>query len=148
MSALRLVHANQCSRIEVRTHILHILQSNYYWLHRQSHAFCTQLVHMYVRMYVCIYVCTYVRCCLSSSPFVSLCLPSLRWVYMATKHGRRVPECDHAVGGTVPVSEPLKQSSVTTDKTNSKDLSSENKELITPFRSLQPKLNTRVSWYA
>ena len=67
---------------------------------------------------------------------------------MATKHGRRVPECDHAVGGTVLVSEPLKQSSVTTDKTNSKDLSSENKELITPFRSLQPKLNTRVSWYA
>ena len=70
---------------------------------------------------------------------------SPRWVYMATKHGRRVPESEHAVGGTTLAMESLKQSSVTADKTNSRELSTENKELITPFRSLQPKLNTRVS---
>ena len=64
---------------------------------------------------------------------------------MATKHGHRVPESEHAVGGTTLAMESLKQSSVTAEKTNSRELSTENKELITPFRSLQPKLNTRVS---
>ena len=95
----------------------------------------------------------YIRCkstdlsiCLGAyaAPLVAVCLPP-RWVYMATKHGRRVPESEHAVGGTTLAMEPLKQSSITADKTNSRELSTENKELITPFRSLQPKLNTRVS---
>ena len=75
---------------------------------------------------------------------MSPCL-SLSWVYMATKHGRRVPESEHTVGGTTLASEPVKQSGVTEDRNNDKDLSSEKNKLITPFRSLQPKLNTIVS---